>query len=143
MENQLVEVDSDSSIIISTLTNPYIRRYKHGDHIELGECTCGRTLQTITKIFGRNRNLFKLKNGDLKFPLIGSLSYHKFGIKQYKCYQVDYDKLELHIICDPLNERELDLISLVKEWIKEDVDVKIVYVDKFIEYKHEEFVRLI
>jgi phenylacetate-coenzyme A ligase PaaK-like adenylate-forming protein len=143
MENQLVEQDTDKGIIISTLTNPYIRRYKHGDLIEIGQCNCGRSLQTITKIYGRVRNLFKLKNGDVKYPLVGSLSYHKFGIKQFKCIQIDLDNIELNIICEPLGEREIELINLVKEWLSEDVNIKIVYVDSFNEYKHEEFVSLV
>ena len=53
MENIIVEVETDGSVLITTTTNPYIKRYKHGDNIELGECTCGRTLQTIKKINGR------------------------------------------------------------------------------------------
>jgi phenylacetate-coenzyme A ligase PaaK-like adenylate-forming protein len=120
-----------------------LERYKHGNVIKLGNCNCGRTLQTITHIGGRVRNLFHLKNGDVKWPLIGSLSYHKFGIKQFKCVQKDLDNVELQIVCENLNEKELELKQLVLDWLKEDVEVKIVYVDGFIDYKHEEFVTLI
>lgn len=140
MENQLVEVDSDGGILISTLSNPYIRRYKHGDHIELGTCHCGRTLQTITKIKGRIRNMFILPNGDKKWPLIGSLQFGEFGIKRYKAIQTAIDQLELQIIASPLNDRELELIKLVQKMLEVPININIKYVDNFSTYKFEEFV---
>ena len=144
MENQMVEVDTDGGLIISTMTNPYIRRYKNGDHIELGECTCGRTLQTITKINGRVRNMFVLPNGDKKWPLIGSRDYHsRFGIKKYKAIQTSIDQLELQIICEPLGEKEKELKDLILEWLQSPINITIKYVYSFPNYKHEEFVSLI
>ena len=144
MENQIVEVDSNNNMIISTMTNPYIRRYKNGDCIELGECTCGRTLQTITKIYGRVRNMFVLPNGDKKWPLIGSRDYYdKFGIKRFKAIQKSLTELELQIICDPLGDRESELKKLVLDWLNSPVNVTISYVDSFPHYKHEEFVSLV
>ena len=144
MENQIVEVDSNNNMIISTMTNPYIRRYKNGDCIELGECTCGRTLQTITKIYGRVRNMFVLPNGDKKWPLIGSRDYYdKFGIKRFKAIQKSLTELELQIICNPLGDRESELKKLVLDWLNSPVNVTISYVDSFPHYKHEEFVSLV
>lgn len=140
MENQIVEVDTEGAIIITTNSNKYIRRYKHGDHVELGRCTCGRTLQTITKIHGRVRNMMVLPNGDKKWPLVGSLQYESFGIKRFQMVQTKIDELELSIICEPLNERELDLIEVVKKQIGFDINVIIKYVDDFPNYKFEEFV---
>jgi len=140
MENQIVEVDSEGAIIITTNSNKYIRRYKHGDHIELGRCTCGRKLQTIKKIHGRVRNMMVLPNGDKKWPLVGSLQYESFGIKRFQMVQTKIDELELSIICEPLNERELDLIEVVKKQIGFDINVIIKYVDDFPNYKFEEFV---
>lgn len=144
MENHHIEQDDDGGMIISTFTNDYIRRYKHGDHIEFGECTCGRGLQTLSEVKGRVRNMFVLPNGDKKWPLIGSLNFYKdFGIKRYKAIQKTIDELELQIICEPLNEREEDLKSLVKEWIDSPIKVNITYVDGFPNYKFEEFVSLV
>jgi phenylacetate-coenzyme A ligase PaaK-like adenylate-forming protein len=140
MENQIVEVDSDGALIITTKSNKYIRRYKHGDHIELGECPCGRKLQTIEKIHGRVRNMMILSNGDKKWPLIGSLEYESFGIKRFKMIQTKVDELELSIICESLNERELDLIKVVRKQIGFDINVIIKYVDDFPNYKFEEFI---
>jgi phenylacetate-CoA ligase len=143
MENHIVEVDTDGGLIISTLSNKYIRRYKHGDHIELGTCHCGRSLQTIKTIQGRTRNMFIMPNGDKKWPLIGSLEFDKFGIKRYKAIQVSIDQLELHIIANPLNDREIELIKLVQDKLDSSIKVNIKYVEEFLGYKHEEFVCLI
>jgi len=140
MENQIVEVDTECALIITTNSNKYIRRYKHGDHIELGTCSCGRTLQTIKKIHGRIRNMMLLPNGDKKWPLVGSLEYESFGIKRFKMVQTKIDELELRIICEPLGERELELIEVVRKHIESPVNVIIKYVDSFPNYKFEEFV---
>lgn len=139
MENQYIEVDSDGAMIISTLSNPYIRRYKHGDLIELGKCKCGRGLQTITKIHGRVRNMLQLPNGDKKWPLIGSLEYSDFGIKRFRMIQHSFDRLELQIICDPLNDKEEELKQLIKDRLGIDAQVDITYVDDFPNNKFEEF----
>ena len=144
MDNQFVEVDTDGGMIITTNTNPYIKRYKHGDHIELGECNCGRKSQVITKIYGRVRNLFTLPNGDKKWPLIGSLEYHeKYGIKRFKAIQHSLNELELQIISEPLGEKESDVKSLITKMLESPINVTISYVEAFPNYKFEEFVSMI
>jgi len=143
MDNQIIEVDTDGGILITTLTNPYIRRYKHGDHIELGECDCGRTSQVINKIHGRVRNMFIMPNGDKKWPLIGSLEYSDFGIKQFKATQTTLNDLVLEIISENLLEREKELISLIQEMLGTPINVTIKYVDSFPNYKFEEFISLL
>jgi phenylacetate-coenzyme A ligase PaaK-like adenylate-forming protein len=144
MENQLVEVDKDGGLIITTTTNPYLVRYKNGDVVELGECNCGRTLQTIKNVKGRIRNMFVLPNGDKQWPLFGSRDYYeKFGIKRFKAIQTSLEELELQIISENLGDREIELISLVKKWINSPINVIIKYVDDFPNYKFEEFISLV
>lgn len=140
MENQIVEVDSDGALIITTTSNKYIKRYKHGDHIEIGKCNCGRRLQTIKKIHGRVRNMMILPNGDKKWPLVGSLEYESFGIKRFQMVQTKIDELELSIICEPLGQKETELIEVVRKWVEYPINVIIKYVDEFPNYKFEEFV---
>ena len=140
MENQIVEVDTDGSLIITTRSNKYIRRYKHGDHIELGECNCGRTLQTIKKIQGRVRNMLILPNGEKKWPQIGALEYESFGIKRFKMIQTKTYELELNIISEPLGDREFELVECVRKWTGYPYNVLIRYVESFPNYKFEEFV---
>jgi len=145
MENIIVEVDTDGGIIVTNLTNPYVRRYKHGDHIELGECHCGRTLQTIKTIHGRVRNMLVLENGDKKWPIFGTRDIHeKFGIKRFKVIQTSLNDLEMQIISDKLSkENEDTLIETIKNSVGEPMNVKIKYVESFPNYKFEEFVSLL
>jgi phenylacetate-CoA ligase len=143
MENQIVEVDTDGSLIITTKSNRFIRRYKHGDHIELGECNCGRSLQTIKKVYGRVRNMMILPNGDKKWPQIGSLKYESFGIKRFKMIQTKINEVELQIISENLGEKENELISVVRKQIGFNIDVIIKYVESFDNYKFEEFISLV
>lgn len=141
MDNQIVEVDSDGGLLITTLTNPYVKRYKIGDHIELGKCDCGRKSQVISKIYGRVRNMFTLPNGDKKWPLIGSMDYgEKYGIKRFKAIQHTLNDLELQIICNPLNDKEIELKELVQKMLGTPINVRLTYVEEFLDYKHEEFV---
>ena len=144
MDNQIVEIDTDGGMVITTLTNPYVKRYKHGDHIELGECNCGRKSQVIKKIYGRVRNLFTLPNGDKKWPLIGSLEYYeKYGIKRFKAIQHSLEELELQIVSEPLGEKESDVKSLITKMLESPINVTISYVEDFPNYKFEEFVSMI
>jgi phenylacetate-CoA ligase len=145
MENIIVECDEEGAIIVSSLTNPYVRRYKHGDHIELGECNCGRTLQTIKTIHGRVRNMLVLPNGDKKWPTFGTRDIHEtFGIKRFKVIQTTLNDLEVQIISDKLSpERTEAFINTILTSVGEPLNVMIKYVDSFPSYKFEEFVSLL
>jgi phenylacetate-CoA ligase len=144
MENIYLDVDTDGGVLVTCLTNPYIKNYKHGDHVKLGQqCTCGRKLQTIKKINGRVRNMFTLPNGDKKWPLLGSLKFEDFGIKQFKATQTELDKLTLEIVSPKLGKKKNKVVSLVQEMLGVPIDVTIKYVDSFPNYKFEEFISLI
>jgi len=145
MENIIVECDNEGALIVTALTNPYVRRYKHGDHIELGECNCGRTLQTIKTIHGRVRNMLILPNGDKKWPTFGTRDIHEtFGIKRFKVIQTTINDLEVQIIADKLSpQRTDDLISTIQVSVGEPLNIKIKYVESFPNYKFEEFVSLV
>ena len=145
MENIIVECDEEGALIVSNLTNPYVRRYKHGDHIELGECNCGRTLQTIKTIHGRVRNMLILPNGDKKWPTFGTRDIHEnFGIKRFKVIQTSINNLEVQIIANKLTkEKTDDLIKTILNSVGEPLNVRIKYVKSFPNYKFEEFVSLV
>lgn len=143
MENQIVETNEEGNAIITTLNHPYIKRYKNGDVIEIGECGCGRSLQTITKIYGRVRNFFTMPDGQKKWPLVGSITYYeKYGITRFKAIQHGIDELELQIIKTREFE-ENNLIDDVRKALGVDIKIRITYVNTFDNYKHEEFVSLI
>jgi phenylacetate-CoA ligase len=144
MDNQIIEVDDDGAMIITTMTNPYVIRYKNGDYIEMGTCDCGRKSQVIKKINGRVRNMFAMANGDKRWPLLGSLSfYDDYGIKQFQAIQHTIEDLELKIISEPLNEKEKDLKELINKWLQASLNITITYVDAFPNKKYEEFISLV
>ena len=142
MENIIVE-EYKGSLLITSLTNPYIKRYAIEDCAELTTCTCGRKLQTITKVKGRIRNMFVLPNGDKKWPMFGSKEFDKFGIKRYKAIQTSLEDLELQIIAPQLGEKEEELKQTVLKWLDSPINVSIKYVDSFSSYKFEEFISLV
>jgi phenylacetate-CoA ligase len=144
MENIYLDVDTDGGVLVTSFTNPYIKNYKHGDHVVLGEkCSCGRKLQTITKIQGRVRNMFTLPNGDKKWPLLGSLQFEDFGIKQFKATQTELNELTLEIVSPKLGNKKNKVVSLVQEMLGTPINVTINYVDSFPNYKFEEFISLL
>ena len=143
MENQLVETDSEGHAIITTINNKYIKRYKIGDIIELGECSCGRTLQTITKIHGRVRNFFVMPDGRKKWPLVGSIHfYQRYGIRQFKAIQHGLNDLEIQVI-KTKDFPEDELKKTVSDALDSKINIRITYVTAFPNYKHEEFVSLL
>ena len=144
MDNQIIEVDDDGGMIITTQTNPYIVRYKNGDYIELGSCDCGRKSQVIKNIYGRVRNMFVLPNGDKKWPLIGSLRFYEdYGVKRFQAIQHSINEFELKIISEPLNEKEVDLKKTINKWLESSINITITYVDDLPTKKFEEFICLI
>ena len=54
--------------------------------------------------------------------------------------QTKVDELELSIICEPLYEREYELIEVIRKKIGFSINVIIKYVDSFPNYKFEEFI---
>ena len=144
MENIYLDVDTDGGVLVTCFTNPYIKNYKHGDHVVLGEkCSCGRGLQTINKIQGRVRNMFTLPNGDKKWPLLGSLQFEEYGIKQFKATQTELNELTLEIVSPKLGKKKNKVVSLVQEMLGTPINITIKYVNSFPNYKFEEFISLV
>jgi phenylacetate-CoA ligase len=144
MENQYVEANSDGEILITTLTNPHIKRYKHGDMVVMGECDCGRSLQTIAKIHGRVRNMYVARDGRRWWPLFGTRTYHeKYGIRRFQMVQTEPGCVSLKVQCDSLpQEKRKAIIEEVRQLLDPDVDVEVVAVEGFGSGKFEEFVGL-
>ena len=87
--------------------------------------------------------MMTLPNGDKKWPLIGSTEFEQFGIKRFKMIQKELYEFELSIICEPLYEREKELINLVRDRIGFDANISLTYVSDFKNYKFEEFISLV
>jgi phenylacetate-CoA ligase len=150
MENILVEILDEQDrpadvgrVILTDLTSHYLYRYEVGDYAEMGECTCGRGLQTIKKILGRRRNRVLLPDGSTHWPRIGSLQYREVApIKRFQMAQVDSTTLELRLIIDmPLSEKQKKaLTALIHHWIGYPFDILFVYKKEFPSGKFEEFI---
>lgn len=140
MENILVEREADGNALITVRTNPYIKRYRIGDYIELGVCGCGRTLQTISKIYGRKRNMMVMPNGDRKWPLIGSPHYYeRFGIKRFQIIQESMIQIVAKIQ-STIQFDENEFKSYLVQCLDYPFEVQIQYVSEFPMGKFEEFI---
>lgn len=140
MENMIVETDLVHGVLITDLTNPLIRRYAIGDHVELGTelCGCGRTLPTITKIYGRVRDMLVLPNGHKIWPTIGEPKFLLVTdkIQRHQAVQKSLTEIEIRLqVRERLTEtEESNLLVLIKSNIGYDNDhfkIQIVYVDDF------------
>jgi len=150
MENIIVEILDEQDrpaqtgrIIVTDLTSLYLYRYDIGDYAELGECRCGRKLQTLKKILGRKRNSVILPDGSRHWPRIGSREFRKIApIKRFQAVQTDMSTIELRLIIEkPLTvEQESALSKELQHWIGHPFDVRFVYLDEFPSGKFEEFI---
>lgn len=146
MENIIVENNKEHGILITDLTNPIINRYALGDIIELGTepCKCGRTLPTITKIYGRIRNMLLLPDNNKIWPTIGEPLFRTITDKiiRHQAIQRTLNDIELRLqVKEVLTKEEYDnLIFLVLKSLGwSHLKCHIIYVDKFDDGKFEAF----
>jgi phenylacetate-CoA ligase len=140
-------------LVITDLRNyatPLIR-YDIGDYAEVGPpCPCGRGLQTLTRILGRERNLILMPDGTRHWPLVG---FHKFReiapVAQYQFVQHAREDIELRLVTErPLTgDEENNLRALIQKALGYPFALHLVYFEKRIppaaSGKFEEFVCLV
>jgi phenylacetate-CoA ligase len=102
-------------LVITDLHNfasPIIR-YAIGDCAMVGEkCSCGRTLPTLKKIMGRNRNMAVYPDGSRRWPRVGFNLYRDVApIVQYQLIQHDIRQIEVRLVSEstltPQQENQL------------------------------------
>lgn len=152
MENIIVEIVDENDapaesgrVIVTDLSSRYLHRYDIGDYAEMGECHCGRGLQTIKRILGRKRNMVTLPDGSRHWPLVGSRAYRDVApVRRYQAVQIDAKTIELRLEVDSAlnSEQEQKITKMLQKAILYPFDVKIVYVDSFPVGKFEEFINL-
>ena len=146
VENVIVERETDGGALITSLTNPYIKRYRIGDYVEFGKCNCGRPLQTISKVIGRVRNMVVYPDGSKQWPIIGSLKYHdKFQIRRFQALQRTRNSVQLSIIRDTkfTESEHAEFVKHVQTALKYPFEIIVEYVNDFPPGKFEEFKSLI
>lgn len=141
-ENIIIEVDNSGAAYISNIAHPYLKRYAIGDVITFGKCDCGRTLQTISSIEGRVRNLITYPDGRRMWPMFGSkYLYSDFNIKRFQMVQIDINTLELSVVSDAIDEDALS--KFICKNLNYDFNVLIKKVSGFPVGKFEEFKSLV
>lgn len=137
-------------LVISSLHNhatPLIR-YELRDHATVGgPCACGRTLPTLARIAGRERNMVKLPDGSTHWPLVG---FHRFRdiapLRQYQLVQRSLGEIELRLVCDRAlkTDEETRLAAVIRDALGHPFALRFVYFDgelpRSANGKFEEFV---
>lgn len=103
-QNEMCAPGQTGRIVLTDLHNyaaPLIR-YDIGDFASVaGACTCGRTLPTLGRILGRERNLLRRRNGDRHWPLVGFHSFDNVApVRQYQFIQHTFEEIELRLVTD-------------------------------------------
>lgn len=101
-------------VVITPLHNfamPLVR-YEIGDFAEVGPpCDCGRGLQVLTRIMGRERNMVITVDGRRYWPSFSGLSYDFPGLRRLQFVQKSFDQIEARLVADaPLRAEHEALI---------------------------------
>jgi phenylacetate-CoA ligase len=109
-------------------------RYEVGDFAIAGPARvkCPLKLPTLTRIMGRYRNSFTLRDGRTIYPYVPVAQLREFiSFEQFQIVQLDYDLIEVRYV--PLDaSREVDLKGLqacLRERIDSSVEVRTAAVD--------------
>ncbi len=138
-------------VVVTDLYNyasPIIR-YENGDYAEVGDrCACGRSLPTLRRILGRERNMVKLPDGRRYWPTTGFREFSTVAdVRQYQFVQTSLHGIEVRLVGarGPLNPSEEHALGqVISRWIGHAFDYRFVYFEGQIPRqksgKFEEFV---
>jgi len=140
-------------LVISSLHNcatPLIR-YELRDYATVGEpCACGRTLPTLARITGRERNMLRLPDGTLHWPLVGFQRFRDIApVRQYQLVQQSLQAVEVRLACDRAlsADEEAALGAVIRDALGHPFDLRFAYfgaeLPRAANGKFEEFVRAI
>lgn len=123
-------------VVISTLHNfamPLIR-YELGDYAKVGEpCSCGRNLQVLSQILGRQRNLLCLPDGQRAWPVLGFISTlsKDFAIIQAQFVQKSLERIEARFVTERslTADEEEKIIARIQEKFHHPFKIDITYLD--------------
>ena len=137
-------------LVISSLHNyamPLIR-YELRDYATVGTpCACGRTLPTLARIAGRERNMVRLPDGTMHWPLVG---FHRFReiapVRQYQLIQQALQSIEVRLVCDRAltAAEESELGTVIRAALGYAFELRFAYYEgelpRAVNGKFEEFV---
>ncbi len=106
-------------------------RYDIGDVAQVGpSCPCGRGLPTLSRIFGRERNLLLMPDGTRHWPFLGAAKLREIEpLMQFQFIQDSRDTIELRLVTRrPLRpEEECDLTVRVQKALGFAFQVRFTY----------------
>ncbi len=126
-----VQEGEEGEIIITELENfgMPILRYRIGDRAVRTHqsCPCGRGLQVIPAIIGRNTDIIILPNGNRLTGLVFPHTLKDFPIAEYQIIQKQLDTVEVKIVLDPgSDDNTLRAIHRAMQRIMPDVTIKLI-----------------
>ncbi|MGE0667642.1 MAG: phenylacetate--CoA ligase family protein [Sphingomonadales bacterium] len=125
-ESLIVEVIDDEGrpcapgqvgrVVVTDMANfaSAMLRYEIRDYAEVGEpCGCRRSLPTLKRIVGRERNMMVLPGGERFWPQFGMRSDEALAlVRQYQVIQTSPDHLDLKIVAArPLSQADRDWLA--------------------------------
>jgi phenylacetate-CoA ligase len=161
-ENLLVEILDErgepckpgevGEVVVTTLHNfamPLIR-YRILDHAEAGApCSCGRSLQVIRRIVGRQRNMIVLPDGRSHWPSFPSGAWLAIApIRQFQIIQRNPQTVEIKLVCPrSLNaQEEASIQAMLTEKLGHSFKYLFSYQDNIeprANGKYEDFISLV
>ena len=146
-ENVVLEVLDDEGrqcrpgetgrVVVTALHNfasPMIR-YEIGDYAMVGEpCSCGRGLPVLNCVHGRTRNILRLPNGDMRWPVIGEKVRgldELPALRQYQLVQKSLALIEVRLVMPRklTPEEEKLFIAMLQRTLGHPFEIQIVYRD--------------
>lgn len=146
-ENVVLEVLDDEGrqcqpgetgrVVVTALHNfstPLIR-YEIGDYAMVGEaCSCGRGLPVLNCVHGRTRNILRLPDGSMRWPVIGEKVRgleELPALRQYQLVQKSLELIEVRLVMPrklTLEEEKL-FIAMLQRTLGHPFEIQIVYRD--------------
>lgn len=128
-------------VVVSTLHNfaTPLLRYEIGDFAEVGTpCPCGRGLPVLSRILGRQRNMFVLPDGDRRWPNLGDARHYRSvlgtlpRLRQFQVVQWALDDVEMKLVTErALTAAEEALMAAyLAEMIGYRFPVRFTYLDE-------------
>jgi phenylacetate-CoA ligase len=139
-------------VLVTVLQNygTPLLRYDIGDVAEVGvPCSCGRGLKVINRIVGRQRNLFRLRDGRSFWPSFGVRALSRYmPVRQHQFRQLDYERIEVLVGTPrpPGPEDEARLRADITKRLPAPMQIDFRYVEEIPREdggKYQEFVCLI
>ena len=121
-ENDKPVADGEQGRVVVTDLHNYASpmiRYDTGDWaVRGGDCKCGRSWQTLTKVLGRTRNLMKFPDGRRYWPRVGMYEFNQlsFKIRRYQIVQHTVTEIEYKVQVDEMltDSQKQELITIAQ-----------------------------